>query len=140
MKSTIGSGSVQPGSLKKKTSSAGTRQSPKSDSMRSHQRGSRRVWFIITLLIGLGACLSCGSDRQTDSFLERHSQELVNWTVPIDSSSLVRGSVQRTTWGETASWEFDTKMSGAEYTEWATGKLRNRFRIASRTDSQLSFS
>jgi hypothetical protein len=95
------------------------------------------VWFIITLLIGLGACLSCGSDRQTNSFLERDSQELVDWTVPIDSSSLVRGSVERTTWRETASWEFDTKMSRAEYTEWATGKLRNRFRISSRADSQL---
>jgi len=98
------------------------------------------VWFTITLLIGSGACMSCGSDRQTDSILERHSQELVNSTVPIDSSRLVRGSAQRTTWGETASWEFDTKMSRSDYTEWATGRLRDQFRIASRTDSQLSFS
>lgn len=97
------------------------------------------MWFIVTLLIGLDACLSCGSDRQTGSFLERHSQELVNWTVPVDSSSLVRGSVQRAKWGETASWEFDTKMSRAEYAEWVAGKLRDRFRIGSRTDSQLSF-
>jgi hypothetical protein len=57
------------------------------------------VWFIVTFFIGLGACVSCRSDRQSDTFLERHSQELVDLTVPIDSSSIVRSSVQRTTWG-----------------------------------------
>lgn len=98
------------------------------------------MWFILTLLIGLGACLSCQSDRPMDGFLKRHSQELVDFTVPINSSSMVRASVQQTTWVETASWEFDTKMSRAEYTEWVTARLRDRFRAASGTDSQLSFS
>jgi hypothetical protein len=60
-------------------------------------------------------------------------------TVPIDSSSIVRSSVQRTTWAEEASWEFDTKMSRAEYTDWVNGKLKDRFRVASSTDSQLIF-
>lgn len=96
--------------------------------------------FILTLLIGLGACLSCQSDRPMDGFLEQHSQELVDFTVPIDSSNMVHGSVQRTTWAEMASWEFDTKMSRAEYAEWVTAKLRDRIRLVSRTDSQLSFS
>jgi len=98
------------------------------------------VWCIVVLFLGSGACLSCHSDRQTNSFLERQSQELVDWTIPIDSSSMVRGSVQRTTWTETASWAFDTKLSRAEYAEWVTGKLRERFRVVSRTESQLSFS
>jgi hypothetical protein len=84
--------------------------------------------------------VSCRSDRQTDGFLERHSQELVDLTVPIDSSSVVRGGVQRTTWSENATWEFDTKMSRAEYTEWVNGKLRDRFRTAKSADSPLSFS
>jgi hypothetical protein len=75
-----------------------------------------------------------------DGFLERHSQELVDFTVPINSSSMVRASVQQTTWVETASWEFDTKMSRAEYTEWVNGKLRDRFRTAKSADSPLSFS
>jgi hypothetical protein len=43
-------------------------------------------------------------------------------------------------WSETGPWEFDTKMSRAEHAEWLTGKLRDRFRLASRTDSQLTFS
>jgi hypothetical protein len=98
------------------------------------------VWFVITLFIALGACLSCHSDTQSDGFLERHSQELVDLTVPIDFSSIVRSSVQRTTWGEKASWEFDTKMSRAEYADWINGKLKDRFRVASGTDSQLSYS
>jgi hypothetical protein len=72
--------------------------------------------------------------------LERHSQELVDLTVPIDSSSIVRSKVQRTAWGEKASWEFDTKMSRAEYTDWVQGKLKDRFRAASGTDLQLGFS
>ena len=98
------------------------------------------MWFIVTLFIGLGTCVSCRSDRQSDTFLERHSQELVGLTVPIDSSSIVRRSVQRTAWGEKASWEFDTKMSRAEYVDWINGKLKDRFRLASGTDSQLSYS
>jgi len=98
------------------------------------------VWFTITLLMGFVACLSCHSDRQIDGFLEQHSQELVDLTVPIGSSSLVRGSVQRTTWSETGSWDFDTKLSRAEYTEWLNGKLRDQFHIANRADTQLSFS
>jgi hypothetical protein len=60
-------------------------------------------------------------------------------TVPIDSSSIVRSSVQRTTWAEKAAWEFDTKMSRAEYADWINGKLKDRFRVASSADSQLSF-
>jgi hypothetical protein len=98
------------------------------------------VWFTITLLTGLGACLSCHSDRQIDPFLETHSQELVDVTVPSGSSSLVRGSIQRRTWSETGFWEFDTKMSRAEYAEWLNGKLRDQFHIANSADSQLSFS
>lgn len=108
--------------------------------MRNHQREYRRVWFIVALFLGSCACLSCHSDRQTDSFLEGQSQELVDWTIPIDSSSVVRGTVQRTSWAETASWEFDTKMSRADYAGWMTEKLRERLRVVSRTDSQLSFS
>ena len=38
-----------------------------------------------------------------------------------------------------ASWEFDTQMSPAEYTEWLNGKLRDRFRVAKPMDSQLKF-
>lgn len=121
-------------------SNEGPRRSPKSDSMRNHPRRYRRAWFIVTLSIGLGACVSCRSDRKSDTFLERHSQELVDLTVPIDSSSISRSSVQRTTWVEKTSWEFDTKMSRAEYTEWVNGKLKDRFRVANRTGSQLSFS
>jgi len=67
------------------------------------------------LFIGSCDCLSCGSGRQTDSFLERHLQELVDLAIPMDSSALIRGSVERATWAEKASWEFDTKMSRTEY-------------------------
>lgn len=98
------------------------------------------MWFLVILFVGLGACVSCRSDRQSDTFLEGHSQELVDLTVPIDSSSIVRSSVQRTTWAEKVSWEFDTKMSRAQYTDWVNGKLKDRFRVASSADSQLSFS
>jgi hypothetical protein len=97
------------------------------------------VWCIITLFSALGACVSCRSDRRSDSFLEQHSQELVDLTVPIDSSSLVRAGVLRTTWAEKASWEFDTKMGRAEYTEWLNGKLKGRYHVASSTDLQLTF-
>jgi hypothetical protein len=64
---------------------------------------------------------------------------MVDLTVPIDSSNVVRSSVQRTEWSETVSWDFDTKMSRQEYAEWLEGKLRDRFRAASRADSQLNF-
>ena len=118
----------------------GPRQSPKSDSMRNHQRGYRRARFVVILFIALGTCVSCRSDRQSDTFLEGHSQELVDLTVPIDSSNIVRSSVQRTTWAEKVSWEFDTKMSRAEYTDWVSGKLKDKFHVGSSADSQLSFS
>ena len=95
--------------------------------------------FLIILFIGLSTCVSCRSDRQSDIFLEGHSQELVDLTVPIDSSSIVRSSVQRTTWAEKVSWEFDTKMSRAQYTDWVNGKLKDRFRGASSADSQVSY-
>lgn len=131
-------GSLHLGTHRRKISNERLQQSPKSNSMRNHLRG--RACLILTLFIGSCACLSCGPDRQTDSFLERHSQELVNLTVPIDSSTLVRRGVQQTTWDEKASWEFDTKMGSAEYTEWVNGKLHDRFRVTSRTDSQLRFS
>jgi hypothetical protein len=108
--------------------------------MRNPSRWYRRAWFIVTHFIWLGACVACRSDRQSDTFLERHSQELLDLTVPIDSSGIVRSSVQRTTWAEKASWEFDTKMSRAEYTDWVKAKLKDRFRVASSADSQLSFS
>src|SRR5256885_5208371 len=107
--------------------------------MRNYPRGHRLAWFITTLCIAVGACVSCRPGRQSDTFLERHTQELMDLTVPIDSSSIVRSNVQRTTWAEKASWEFDTKMSRAEYTDWVEGKLKDRFRVASSTDSQLSF-
>ena len=97
------------------------------------------MWFSAILFIGLGVFASCHSDRQSGTFLEGHSQELVDLTVPIDSSSIVRSSVQRTTWAEKASWEFDTKMSRAEYSDWVNGKLKDRFRVASSADSQLSY-
>lgn len=97
------------------------------------------MWFLVILFVGLGACVSCRSDRQSAIFLEGHSQELVDLTVPIDSSSIVRSSVQRTTWAEKVSWEFDSEMSRAEYTNWVSGKLKDRFRVASSADSQLSF-
>jgi hypothetical protein len=125
---------------RRKISNEGPRQSPKPNSMRNPPMAYRRAWFILTLFIGLGACVSCRSGRQLDSFLERHAQELVDLTVPIDSSGIVRSSVQRTTWAEKASWEFDTRMSRAEYTDWVKGKLKDRFRVASSADSQLSFS
>lgn len=118
----------------------GPRQSPKSDSMRNHRRRHRRVWFLLILFIVLGTCVSCRSDRQPDTFLEGHSQELVDLTVPVDSSSMVRSSAQRTMWAEKVSWEFDTKMSRAQYTDWINGKLKDGFRVASTADSQLSFS
>ena len=118
----------------------GPRQSPKSNSMRNHQRGYRRARFVVILFIGLGTSVSCRSDRQSDTFLEGHSRELVDLTAPIDSSSIVRSSVQRTTWAEKVSWEFDTKMNRAEYTDWVNGKLKDKFRVASGADSQLSFS
>lgn len=108
--------------------------------MRNHQRGYRRVRFVVILFIGLSTCVSCRSDRQSDTFLERHWQELVDLTVPIDSSSIVRRSVERTTWAEKVLWEFDTKMSRAEYTDWVSGKLKDRFRMTSSADSQLSYS
>ncbi len=133
-------GAVHLRAQRRKLSNGEPRRSPKSDSMRNHPRRYRRAWFIVTLSIGLGACVSCRSDREPDTFLERHSQELVDLTVPIDSSSIARSSVQRTTWAEKASWEFDTKMSRAEYTDWVKGKLKDRFRVAGSTDSQLSFS
>ena len=97
------------------------------------------MWCIVTLFSALGACVSCRSDRRSDSFLEQHSQELVDLTVPIDSSSLVRASVQRTTRAEKVSWEFDTKMSRAEYSDWVNGKLKDGFRVASSADAQLSY-
>lgn len=61
-------------------------------------------------------------------------------TIPVNATGTVRSSVQRTTWAEKASWEFDTKMSRAEYTDWVKGKLKSGFRVASSTDSRLSFS
>ena len=97
------------------------------------------MWVLVILFVGLGTCVSCRSDRQSDSFLEGHSQELVDLTVPVDSSSIVRSSVQRTTWAEKVSWEFDTKMSRTEYTDWVNGKLKDRFRVASSAESQLSY-
>ena len=108
--------------------------------MPNHQREYRHVWFLVILFIVLGTSVSCRSDRQRDTFLEGHSQELVDLTVPIDSSGMVRSSVQRTTWAEKVSWEFDTKMSRTEYTDWVNGKLKDKFRVASSADSQLSFS
>jgi hypothetical protein len=107
--------------------------------MRTLTSGYRRAGLILTVIVGLVACESCRSDRQTESFLETHSQELVDLTVPVDSSSLVRGSVQRTTFSEKLSWEFDTKMSGAEYADWLKGKLRDRFRTTKTADSPLQF-
>jgi hypothetical protein len=136
----VHNGSLHLGTQRRKISNEGPRRSPKSDSMRNHPRRYRRAWFIVTLSIGLGAGVSCRSDRKSDPFLERHSQELVDLTVPIDSSSIARSSVQRTAWAEKASWEFDTKMSRTEYTDWVNGKLEDRFRVASSTESQLSFS
>lgn len=96
--------------------------------------------FLVIRFVGLGTCVSCRSDRQPGTFLEGHSQELVDLTVPIDSSSIVRSSVQRTTWAEKVSWEFDTKMSRAEYIDGVSRKLKDSFRVASSADSQLSYS
>jgi hypothetical protein len=72
--------------------------------------------------------------------LEEHSQELVDLTVPLDYSNLTRGGVKQTTWSEAASWEFDTKMSRAEYAEWINGKLRDQFHTISSGDAQVTFS
>ena len=108
--------------------------------MRNHRRKYRRLWVLVILFVGLGTYVSCRSDRESDTFLEGHSQELADLTVPIDSSSIVRSRVQRTAWGERVSWGFDTKMTPAEYTDWVKGKLRDGFHVASRTESELSFS
>ncbi len=58
-------------------------------------------------------------------------------TVPVDSSSLARGSVQQTAWAEKMSWEFDTKMTHAEYAQWLNEKLRDRYRVANNADLQF---
>lgn len=92
-----------------------------------------------TLLAGLLAvCQSCG-EKPAEGYLASHYEELVNRSVPLDASNVTRTAVKHAQWSDSTSWEFETKETVPQYTEWLTEKLKNDFQIVKSENDSLVF-
>ena len=60
-------------------------------------------------------------------------------TVPSDSSNLQQPPIQSDLWSRKISWEFDCKLSQAEYLEWVSERLKGKFKTARSSRDEAVF-
>ena len=60
-------------------------------------------------------------------------------TVPADSSNMQQAPIQRDNWSQRTSWEFDSKLSRMEYSEWIKSRLQNNFKLAKSSEDTIIF-
>jgi hypothetical protein len=99
---------------------------------------SFRLLALNVLVVALAVCDACG-EKSSEGYLAGHYGELVNQTVPVDASNVVRIAVKRTEWSDSASWEFETKDSVPQYTARLTEKLRGDFKVVKSANDSLAF-
>ena len=91
------------------------------------------------LMAAIVTCWSCGNAPSSGGFVEQESAELQYRTVPADSSNVQRAPIQRDNWSQRTSWEFDSKLSRMEYSEWITTRLKNDFKLAKSSEDTIIF-
>jgi hypothetical protein len=98
----------------------------------------RRVVQLGVVVIALAFCQSCQRGF-SGGYLASHYEELEDLTRPVDASNVTRNEVKRTKWSVTGSWEFDSKKTAPQYSEWVTEKLKADFKTISSSSNALVF-
>jgi hypothetical protein len=98
----------------------------------------RRVVQLGPVIVALAFCQSCQRGL-SGGYLASHYEEFADLTIPVDASNVTRNEVKRTKWSETGSWEFDSKKTVPQYSEWVTEKLKADFKTVRSSSNALVF-
>jgi len=100
--------------------------------------GSNRAIQLGLLALVMSVCQSCEQEPSV-GYLARHSDDLMNLTVPVDASTVTQNGVQHTQWSDAMYWEFGSKQEPRQYEEWLTNNLRGKFNLVKSSSGSLAF-
>jgi hypothetical protein len=100
----------------------------------------QKLFIRVAILVLAAVLLSCNSRNATDQEFRQEVEALEKRTTPPDATVVFQSGLTRTDIGVTASWDIETTMDEAEYTNWLSAQLQPEFKPRKTTESHLVFS